>query len=79
MAIVYPKIDLIGFHGYDPEHPSMAAIFVAFGRGARPGTRLPPVHSLDVAPTVLALLGVEVPDWMEGQPIAGLLPPAAGQ
>jgi len=76
-AIVYPKLDLAGFHGYDPEHPAMAAIFVAFGRGARPGTRLPPVRAVDVAPTVLALFGVEVPDWMEGRPIEGLLPSSA--
>ena len=58
-----------------PSDPSMAAIFLALGRGARPGTRLPAVRALDVAPTVLALLGVEAPAWMEGGALAELLPP----
>ena len=34
------------------------------------GARLPAVRSVDVAPTVLSLLGVPVPEWMEGAPIA---------
>ena len=73
-AIVYPGLDLAGFHGYLPEVPEMAAILVAFGRGASPGTHLGVVSNLDVAPTVLALLDVPVPEWMEGRPIPGLLP-----
>jgi arylsulfatase A-like enzyme len=56
----------------------MGAIFVAFGRGARPGTELGEVRAVDVAPTVLALLGIAVPRWMEGSPIAELIPPVAG-
>jgi len=73
-AIAGSDLDLVGFHGYDPNDPSMAAIFLALGRGARPGTRLPAVRALDVAPTVLALLGVEVPAWMEGRPLVELIP-----
>ena len=36
------------------------------------------LRSLDVAPTVLRLLGLAVPDSMEGQPIARLVPGTAG-
>ncbi len=76
-AIVYGGLRLKGFHGYDPEHPDMAALFVAAGRGVVAGTKLPPQRSLDVAPTVLALLGVRVPGWMEGRPIEAIVPQAA--
>ena len=48
-----------------------SSLHPAGGVGALP--MLPPIHSIDVAPTVLALLGVEVPEWMEGQPIRALV------
>ncbi len=57
-----------GAHGYDPELDAMAGIFLAWGRGVPAGTRIPRVEAVDVAPTVLTLLGVEVPAWMEGRP-----------
>ena len=52
----------------------MGALFLAVGRGAQPGAQLGELHSLDVAPTILRLLGLEVPDTMQGRPIASLLP-----
>lgn len=58
-----------GGHGYAPEAPEMAGIFFAVGRGVPPGARPGTVHALDVAPTVLALLGVPVPDAMTGRPL----------
>jgi len=63
-----------GAHGYSPDEPSMGGLFIAAGRGIRVGSRLGEVRNLDVAPTVLAWLGIEVPQWMEGRPIADLLP-----
>jgi arylsulfatase A-like enzyme len=51
----------------------MGALFLAVGRGAKPGAELGELHSLDVAPTILSLLGLEVPDSMQGRPIASLL------
>lgn len=74
-AIVYRGLDLGGYHGYDPLEPSMAAIFLALGRGVPQGERLPEVRGVDVAPTVLTLFGLEVPDWMEGRPIPAIVPP----
>jgi len=73
-AIVHRGLSLEGFHGYDAGAAEMASLFIAVGRGAGPGIVLPSVGMLDVAPTVLALLGRPIPDWMEGEPIA---PPAS--
>jgi arylsulfatase A-like enzyme len=60
---------LQGAHGHAPEAPEMAGIFFALGRGVRPGARPGRVRALDVAPTVLALLGQPRPDAMTGRPI----------
>ena len=58
-----------GTHGYRPDAPSMGAIFLALGRGVAAGSAPGQVRALDVAPTVLSLLGLPVPDTMEGRPI----------
>ena len=71
-AIVYRGLVLAGFHGHAPEVPEMAGILVAAGRGVARGTGLPEIRNIDVAPTVLRLLDVPVPGWMEGRPILGL-------
>jgi len=39
------------------------------GPGIAPGTELPAGHALDLAPTVLALMGAPIPDYCEGQPL----------
>ncbi len=62
-----------GLHGYDARLPEMAGILVARGRGIRPGTRLGAVSSLAVAPTVLALLGLPIPEEMAEPPIQSWL------
>jgi arylsulfatase A-like enzyme len=63
-----------GAHGYPPEEPDMGALFIAAGGGIEPGLRLGVVQNLDVAPTVLAWLGIEAPPAMEGRALAALLP-----
>ncbi len=65
---------LVGSHGYRPELASMGGLFLALGRGAPPGARIGPVQAVDVAPTLLALLGVPQPDWMPGRAVAALRP-----
>ena len=72
-AITRSGVSLKGFHGYAPKDPSMAGIFIAVGRGIPKGRVVPVVRSIDVAPTILALLGEEVPVWMEGRPVPDLL------
>lgn len=60
-----------GSHGHRPDHPSMRGIFVAWGADVPPA-ELGVVHALDVAPTVLTLLGIRPPEWMEGRPLFGV-------
>jgi len=61
---------LRGAHGYRPDLAEMTGLFAAIGRDVAPGTQPPLVHAVDVAPTVLTLLGVAPPDWMEGRPVS---------
>jgi hypothetical protein len=72
-ALHLPGASLGGAHGYRPQEESMGAIFVAFGRGAPPGANLGRVSALDVAPTVLALLGVPAPPELEGAAVPALV------
>jgi predicted AlkP superfamily pyrophosphatase or phosphodiesterase len=50
-----------GYHGYIDE-PLMNAIFVASGRGIKKGAHLGSISNVDVAPTVMRLLGKELPN-----------------
>jgi len=49
-----------GGHGYASSDPEMDAIFIASGYGIRKGAVLDRVRNVDVAPTLAALLGVEM-------------------
>ena len=55
-----------GAHGYDPELRSMSAIFLAAGPNIRKG-ELASVRNIDVAPTLLNLLGVRPATTVEGR------------
>ncbi len=62
-------LGLRGAHGHPPGAPEMEGIFYAFGRGVEAGFRPGRVRALDVAPTVLELLGEPQPTHMTGRPI----------
>jgi predicted AlkP superfamily pyrophosphatase or phosphodiesterase len=62
----------LGTHGHCPDEPAMLASFVASGAGVRPLGSIPVIRMVDIAPTVAALLGVELPD-ADGSPIQGVL------
>jgi predicted AlkP superfamily pyrophosphatase or phosphodiesterase len=49
-----------GTHGYLNTDPKMQAIFIAWGAGIPRGIRLNSISNLDVAPTIAALLGLEM-------------------
>jgi predicted AlkP superfamily pyrophosphatase or phosphodiesterase len=72
-AIVTSFTRANGFHGYDARLPAMAGILIARGRGVEPSTSLGIVSSLAIAPTVLRLLNLPVPEAMTTAPIGGLL------
>jgi predicted AlkP superfamily pyrophosphatase or phosphodiesterase len=59
-------------HGYFPDHPAMDAVLVFSGAGIAPGARLGRVNNADVAPTLAALLGVDLPT-ATGRVLAGVL------
>jgi arylsulfatase A-like enzyme len=67
---------MAGSHGHRPDHPSMSGVFVAFGAGVPRGARLGPVRAIDLAPTLLSLLGVPAPEWMQGRPLLGAAVPS---
>jgi predicted AlkP superfamily pyrophosphatase or phosphodiesterase len=58
-----------GAHGYPNTVPLMQAIFIASGRGIEPLGRISAIPNLDVAPTIAALLGVQMAN------IDGVVPP----
>ncbi len=61
-----------GMHGHLPDHRFMHATFVAAGAHIRAGVKLEQISVLDVAPTMAAVLGVELPT-AEGRILAEIL------
>jgi predicted AlkP superfamily phosphohydrolase/phosphomutase len=55
----------IGMH-----HPD--GIFVAAGDLIKPNSRITGVRLIDIAPTILALLGLDIPDTMDGRVVQDL-------
>jgi hypothetical protein len=49
-----------GTHGYLNTDPKMQAIFIASGVGIPKGIQLGEISNLDIAPTIAALLGIEM-------------------
>jgi hypothetical protein len=62
-----------GAHGHDPNIPDMSAIFFAAGPDIGRGT-LRQIQTVDVAPTILKLLGVAAPITVDGKALAVRLP-----
>ena len=50
----------LGAHGYLSSDPEIQSLFIASGRGIKPGVKLQSVDNVDVAPTAAKLLGVEL-------------------
>jgi predicted AlkP superfamily pyrophosphatase or phosphodiesterase len=62
----------LGAHGYVSSDPDLRALFIASGRGIKPGVTLETVDSLDVAPTAARLLGLEL-KGMDGKVLTQIL------
>lgn len=62
-----------GTHGYLNTDPKMQAIFIAWGTGVPKGVRLDSISNLDVAPTIAALLGLEM-SHVQGHVIRPIVP-----
>ncbi|HEX7087682.1 MAG TPA: alkaline phosphatase family protein [Vicinamibacterales bacterium] len=64
----------LGHHGVLNDHPSMRALFIAWGRDVAAGRTIGEVRTQDVAPTIAEWLGVSLPD-AEGRSLAAQLAP----
>ena len=51
----------LGSHGYIASDPDLQALFIASGRGIRPGVKLESVSNLDLTPTIARLLDLQMP------------------
>ena len=70
-AIYEPAVKWFhSMHGYTPDVEAMHAIFFAWGDGIAPGKELPRIDMIDVAPTVLGLLGLKPGTGSDGHAIA---------
>jgi predicted AlkP superfamily pyrophosphatase or phosphodiesterase len=61
-VVTDPSKTTTGTHGHNPAQPMMGATFVAWGAGIKRGTKLSEINSVDIAPTIARLLGVEMKD-----------------
>jgi predicted AlkP superfamily pyrophosphatase or phosphodiesterase len=57
-----------GEHGWDPDLPSMKAIFIIAGPGIRSGATIPEVENIDVYPLMTELLGLSPAEHIDGRP-----------
>ncbi len=80
-AVAYPMFAADGQivteqrHGNSGDHRA-EGIFIASGPAIRSGHTLTPAHITDLAPTILYLLGVPIPDDMDGQVLLAAIEPA---
>jgi predicted AlkP superfamily pyrophosphatase or phosphodiesterase len=59
-AVVDAPPGSLGAHGYVATDPDLRALFIASGRGIKPGVTLDEVATVDLAPTMARLLGFEL-------------------
>jgi hypothetical protein len=64
-APIFSIPNFYGAHGYNPKHRSMSAIFIAAGPDIKK-REIEEVRNIDVAPTILKLLGVQGSDKTQG-------------
>lgn len=72
------QVAAAGTHGFLNTDPKMQAIFIAWGAGIPKGVRLGNITNLDVAPTIAALLGLEMKQ-AKGHTIEQIIKPSARQ
>lgn len=72
LAVTPLSDEMRGTHGYDADQPKMHATFIAWGAGIKAGTSIGDINNTSVAPTVGALLGIQMPD-ADGKPLEAIL------
>ena len=71
-SVVYSVPNFYGAHGHDSNLRSMSAIMYAAGPNLRHGRRLSRIRNIDIAPTVMEMLGVEPADTVDGRVIPNI-------
>jgi hypothetical protein len=66
---MYSVPNFSGAHGHDSRLDSMSATFMAAGPDVKQHARLREVRNIDVAPTVLEMLGVAPAPTVDGEVI----------
>jgi predicted AlkP superfamily pyrophosphatase or phosphodiesterase len=61
-----------GNHGYWPSIPAMHTGFIAAGFGVKPGIVIPTMRQIDIAPTIAAMMGLDL-KGAEGIPLSTIL------
>lgn len=74
LAVTAKSAELRGTHGHDPLDPALGATFIAWGSGVKKGAKLDTIANTDVAPTVAALLHIEMKD-VEGRVLTEAVAP----
>jgi predicted AlkP superfamily phosphohydrolase/phosphomutase len=70
---LFEPTQFTGQHGYDCILPDMQAIFIAAGAGvSQSGQVIAPIHITDLAPTILAMLGIAPQSDLPGRVIPGI-------
>jgi len=64
----------LGAHGYVGTEDDMRSLFIAWGRGIKPGVKLDVIDNVDVAPTAATLLGVQLKN-VDGRVLKEILVP----
>ncbi|MEL7672835.1 MAG: alkaline phosphatase family protein [Chloroflexota bacterium] len=69
---------IYGQHGFLPTSPESRSVFAAAGPTIDQGIVIGPVTAMDLAPTVAAILGIDVPAQAQGSVLPMLLEPVTG-
>jgi predicted AlkP superfamily pyrophosphatase or phosphodiesterase len=70
---VHSVPNFYGAHGHDSNLASMSAILYAAGPNIRQGKKLRTVHNIDIAPTVMEILGVAPAPTIDGEVLLKIL------
>ena len=72
-ASIFSLPNFYGAHGYDPKLYQMSASFYAAGPDIRGGVVVPRMRNVDVAPTILKILGVKSDQTVDGAALSDIL------
>ena len=70
---VYSVPNFYGAHGHNSDLRSMSAIFYASGPSLKQGRKVDVLRNIDIAPTVMEILGVAPAPTVDGEVLTGIL------